>query len=98
MNLKLLKDENYKGDDAVKRAVLNYIGGIDEDGIEYAGLKLGNDVVLSKVIGAVMCMGGVADVMVELSKDGKTYNEATVEIANNHIARTAPSKVMIRYV
>lgn len=98
VNLKLLKDENYKGDDAVKRAVLNYIGGIDEDGIEYAGLKLGNDVVLSKVIGAVMCMGGVADVAVELSKDGRTYKEATVEIANNHIARTAPSKVMIRYV
>ena len=54
--------------------------------------------VLSKVIGAVMCMGGVADVTVELSKDGRTYKEATVEIASNHIARTAPSKVMIRYV
>lgn len=98
VNLKLVKDENYKGDDAVKRAVLNYIGGIDEDGIEYAGLKLGNDVILSKVIGAVMCLGGVADVAVELSKDGRTYKEATVEIASNHIARTAPSKVMIRYV
>lgn len=98
VNLKLLKDENYNGDDAVKRAVLNYIGGIDEDGIEYAGLKLGNDVILSKVIGAVMCMGGVADVAVELSKDGRTYKDATVEIASNHIARTAPSKVMIRYV
>ena len=97
VNLKLVKDENFKGEGAVKRAVLNYIGGIDEDGIEYAGLKLGKDVVLSKVIGAVMCLGGVADVAVELSKDGKSYNEATVEIPKNHIARTAPSKVMIRY-
>lgn len=97
VNLKLVKDENFKGEGAVKRAVLNYIGGIDEDGIEYAGLKLGKDVVLSKVIGAVMCLGGVADVAVELSKDGKSYIEATVEIPKNHIARTAPSKVMIRY-
>ena len=97
VNLKLVKDENFKGEGAVKRAVLNYIGGIDEDGIEYAGLKLGKDVGLSKVIGAVMCLGGVADVAVELSKDGKSYIEATVEIPKNHIARTAPSKVMIRY-
>lgn len=97
VKLKVTKDLDYKGDEAVKRAVLNYIGGADTDGIEYSGLKLGNDVVFSKVLGRVMCLGGIADVEVELSTDGRVYKPATVEIAKNVIARTSMDRIVISY-
>lgn len=98
VKLKITKDKDYKGDDAVKRAVLNYIGGKDTDGIEYAGLKLGEDVILSKVLGRVMCMGGVADIDAYISTDGKSYVQTNIDIARNAIAKTSPDKVVIEYV
>lgn len=67
------------------------------DGIEYPGLKLGADVVFSKVLGRVMCLGGVADVQVELSTDGKIYKPSTIEVARNAIARTKMDRIVISY-
>lgn len=98
VKLKVKKDKDYKGEDATKRAVINYVGGFDADGIEYAGLKLGDDVVFSKVLGRIMCMGGVADVDVYLSTDGKTYVQTNIEIARNTIARVAPERIVVEYV
>lgn len=97
VKISLKKDESYKGDDAVKRAVINYIGGIDKDNIEYNGLKLGKNVILSKVIGSIMCMGGVADVTVSLSTTNSDYKEQTIVIEKNHIARTRPDRIVISY-
>lgn len=97
VKLIVTKDLDYKGDEAVKRAVLNYIGGADTDGIEYPGLKLGADVVFSKVLGRVMCLGGVADVQVELSSDGEVYKPTTIEVARNAIARTKMDRIVISY-
>lgn len=97
VKLIVTRDKDYKGDEAVKRAVLNYIGGKDDDGIEYAGLKLGDDVILSKVLGRVMCMGGVADLKAYISTDGKDYVQTNLEIARNVIANTSPDKVVIEY-
>lgn len=98
VKLKIKKDKDYKGDDAVKRAIINYIGGKDEDGIDYAGLKLGEDVIQSKVLGRVMCLGGVADIEAYISKDGENWQETNIEIARASIAKTSPDKVVIEYV
>lgn len=98
VKLKIKKDKDYKGDEAVKRAILNYIGGKDSDGVEYAGLKLGEDVVLSKVLGRAMCLGGIADVEAFISTDGKEWKETNIEIARASIAKTSPEKVVIEYV
>lgn len=98
VKLKIKKDKDYKGDEAVKRAILNYIGGKDQDGIEYAGLKLGEDVVHSKVLGRAMCLGGIADIEAFISTDGKDWKEANIEIARASIAKTSPEKVVIEYV
>lgn len=98
VKLKIKKDKDYKGDDAVKRAIINYIGGKDQDGIEYAGLKLGEDVVLSKVLGRAMCLGGIADVEAYISKDGQKWQQANIEIVRAAIAKTSPEKVVIEYV
>ncbi len=93
----ITKDEGYKGDEIVKRVIINYIGGIDDDGIEYYGLKLGGNVILSRTMGVIMCLGGVADVQVLLSLDGVNYKDTNIEIAKNTIARTSPDKVVIEY-
>ena len=98
VSLKIKKSEGYKGDEAVKRAIINYIGGIDSDGITYSGLKLGDDVIISKVIGSVMCLGGVADVEVSLSTDDKTYQDTSLDIDKYSIARVEPNRIEITYV
>lgn len=98
VKLKIKKDKDYKGDEAIKRAILNYIGGKDQDGIEYAGLKLGEDVIRSKVLGRVMCLGGVADIEAFISTDGKDWKGTNIEIARASIAKTSPEKVVIEYV
>ena len=97
VKLKIKKSEDYKGDEAVKRAIINYIGGIDSDGITYSGLKLGDDVIISKVIGSVMCLGGVADVEVSLSMDGKKYQDISLDIDKYSIARVEPRRIEITY-
>lgn len=98
VKLKIKKDKDYKGDEAVKRAIINYIGGKDQDGIEYAGLKLGEDVVLSKVLGRAMCLGGIADVEAYISKDSQKWQQANIEIVRAAIAKTSSEKVVIEYV
>ncbi|UHR03252.1 baseplate J/gp47 family protein [Peptoniphilus sp. GNH] len=98
VKLRIKKDKDYTGDDSVKRAVVNYIGGKDEDGIEYSGLKLGEDVIQSKVLGRIMCLGGVADIDAFISKNGKDWQQTNIEIARASIAKTSPEKVVIEYV
>lgn len=98
VKLKIKKDKDYKGDEAIKRAILNYIGGKDQDGIDYAGLKLGEDVIRSKVLGRVMCLGGVADIEAFISTDGENWKETNIEIARASIAKTSSEKVVIEYV
>lgn len=98
VKLVITKDKDYKGDQAVKRAILNYIGGKDLDGIEYPGLKLGEDVIQSKVLGRVMCMGGVEDIEVFISTNNRDWKKTNIEIARATTAKTSPEKVVIEYV
>ncbi len=98
LKVSLKKGEDYKGDEAVKRAIINYIGGTDSDGIAYNGLKLGKDVILSKVIGSMMCLGGVDDVVVTMGKDKKSLEEKSITIDSKAIARTKPESIEIAYV
>lgn len=97
VNIKLKKGVDYKGDDAIKRAIMNYIGGTDDDNITYSGLKLGEDVVLSKVIGTIMCLGGVDDVSVELSGSAIGHKASSLEIDEHSKAITIPQIIRISY-
>lgn len=90
VKVKVTKDENYKGDDVVKRSIISYIGGYDADGVEYTGLKLGEDVVYSKLLGKIMCPDGVKDVDLSISKTSSSgdYVKANIEIPRDTIAVT----------
>ncbi|WP_333638220.1 baseplate J/gp47 family protein [Tissierella praeacuta] len=98
VRLNIARDKGYLGDDVVTRAVLNYIGGEDAEGISYKGLRLGEDVVMSKIMASVMCLQGVKDIGVEISLDNITYQSTNIEIAKKEIAKTKFDKVVIDYV
>lgn len=99
VDISLTKTEDYPGDDVIKRAILGYIGGVDEDNVEYAGLKLGEDVVYNKLIAKVLCPGGVsdADVSIGPSPDYKMVQK-TIDIGRNEIAVTNLDLIRINYV
>lgn len=98
VKVKLKREDEYAGDEAVKRAVLNYIGGMDKDGISYKGLKLGEEVSYARVVGAVMSVKGVKDAEITISKDNGSYDTNNIKISGNSIARTDLDKVFISYV
>ena len=98
INLNITKDIGYPGDEVVKRAVINYIGGTDNDEIEYKGLKLGENVVISKLMASVMCLKGIKDIEVEVSLDNVNFISENLEIQKKEIARTTFDKVVIEYV
>lgn len=98
VRLAISKEEGYKGDDVVKRAIINYVGGQDDDGIEYRGLGLGEDVRHARVVSAAVCLGGISDIKVELSYDGKEYVESNLEVDRLEVARTSMDKVVINHV
>ena len=98
VKLSIARDKGYPGDNVVKRAVINYIGGEDEDGIFYKGLKLGEDVVVAKIMSSVMCLNGVKDIQVEVSLDNENWQSTNIEIAKKEIAKTSYDKVVINHV
>lgn len=94
---KVTKDEEYKGDEVVRRSIIAYIGGFDDDGVEYAGLKLGEDVVYSKLLGKIMCPDGITDVDLSISKNGKSYVKENIEIPRDTIAVTEVELIEVSY-
>lgn len=97
VKLIITKDVDYKGDDTVKRSVVNYIGGFDENDIEYNGLDLGQNVAHSKLVSSIICPGGILDVQAQMSTDGTTWTDETIEIAKHTIARTRWDRIVIEY-
>lgn len=91
VRLTVTKGTGYVGDDVVKEAVLKYIG----DNIN-KGLKLGEDVIVSRIIG-VTSLQGVEDIMVELSLDGEVYSSSNIAVDTKEIARTSIDKVVVNY-
>lgn len=98
VKVNITQDKGYPGDATVTRAVLNYIGGDDSDGLYFKGLRLGDEVVIAKVSSSVMCLQGIKDIQVELSLDGDTYSQSNIPIGQHEIAQTSHDKVVINYV
>lgn len=96
---KIKKTDDYPGDDVIKRSILNYIGGVDKDNVEYSGLKLGEDVIYNKLIAKVLCPGGVSDAEITIGASPKfAMVDETIEIERNSIAVTSPDLIRISYV
>ncbi len=80
---------------AVRNQILSYIGGPDENGNEYPGLGLKENVVHSKIIATVLNSTGVDDAIVELSTDGINYVQNNIVVDSNQVAKTTYDKVVV---
>ena len=80
-------DENTYSD--IYRAVPEYIGGeFLYSGIYYEGLKMGEDVIHSKLVAHLLNVEGVKDVTVELSTDQENFVAANISVGDYEIAVT----------
>ena len=83
------------GDTQVQDAVIGYIGGINSNGTILAGLAPGEDVIVSKIIDAVMGIKGVDDCTVALGLAAEPTETANLDIATTELAVTDGEKVTV---
>lgn len=86
----LKRGTDYAGDDAVKQALLEYIGSST-----VGGLGIGQNVVYIKLPGIVAAVPGVEDFDIDISTDGITYSKTNIEIGYREKAITEESAVII---
>lgn len=98
VKIRVKRDSDYKGDEALKRFVINYIGGFDDNNMQYPGLKLGKSVIFTKIQSLGMCLGGIIDLEAFVSTDGKDWKKTNIDVARDSIARTSMDKVIIEHV
>ena len=56
---------NYQGDNAIRKSIVDYLGGINPDGTDQDGeLSVGNDVIHSQIESAIVNVDGVYDIQV----------------------------------
>lgn len=74
LTLDIVVDETYAGDEAVKSALVEYIGGTDVDGSVVTGTGIGEDVrvdaIRDRVVGRDLGVRGVASVTIDANGDG----------------------------
>jgi hypothetical protein len=98
IELSIVVDETYTGDEAVTSALVEYIGGTDVDGSTITGTTIGEDVRLDairdRVVGPELGVQGIADITVDSDGDGTDdtttdANGLTVyDVADSAVART----------
>jgi len=89
-SLKTDKDYPYNGEDLIKAALVEYIGG-DVKG----GLKIGADVKYMALPGVILSVPGVVDFDLEISATGADYGEDNISVDTREKAVTDESKVSI---
>ncbi|MFF0831032.1 baseplate J/gp47 family protein [Brevibacillus sp. NPDC003359] len=83
------------GKDLIRAALIQYIGGQDEDGTIYSGVGLGQDVIYTKAISALYKVEGIADAQLRLGVDPSALSANNVEIGPRQVAETDSLKVVV---
>ena len=98
VNVAISRNEKFPVDgiDLVRSQVIQYIGGLDENGTRYPGLELGEAVIVSKVLRNIT-VPGIEDVHVKFSTNGTDYSAENVQVGNA-VAETSYDKVVINFV
>lgn len=84
----------FDGEDQVRNAITQYVGGLAPDGANYNGLNMGETVVLSKLLAQIYRVNGINDVEVELSKDNITFSAENIEVAIHEVAQIKEIEVI----
>lgn len=84
------------GNALVEDAIIRYIGGLAQDGTEYNGLGMGDDVVWSKLIQTILSqVDGVEDVTLTIGKTAGTLGTSNIVIDPEEVAQTDVEKVTV---
>jgi len=83
------------GDTQIKNAIVQYIGGIGSDGNIYTGLTMGADVILTKIIYAVMQVQGVTDAQVKIGTSADPTGTSNIALSTSEVAQTDTTKILV---
>lgn len=83
------------GIDKVKNALVQYIGGADTESQLYAGLNMGEKVVLAKGMFAILQVPGVTDVSLQLSTDGINFVEDNIILTIAQVAQIDAANIEV---
>lgn len=86
------------GANLIKDKIAEYIGGTDTQGNIYSGLAMGQDIVYARLIDVIFNVSGVADVVLDISKDNITFNKSNIVVDFDEVAQTDPAKLVITVV
>ncbi|MCM3598723.1 baseplate J/gp47 family protein [Metabacillus idriensis] len=79
----------------VKNAIVKFIGGTTSDGSIYTGLNMGEDVIYSKILSAVMSIQGVQDATVQIRKTGGTLATSNIAISASEVAQINDTDITV---
>ncbi|KAF6585006.1 baseplate J/gp47 family protein [Paenibacillus sp. EKM211P] len=99
IKIQVYKSTSYPsdGDDQVKSKLVRFIGGADLDGTVYAGLSMGEDVVMMRLAAAAYSIVGVEDVVIELSTNGTSYGPHNLVVDVQQVAQTAANWIEVTH-
>lgn len=84
------------GEEQIVSAIVEYIGGLDEDGQMYSGLSMGQDVVFTRILKAALSIEGVTDVDAQIGiVGGGSMAAANIPIDITEIARVSYDNIHI---
>lgn len=84
------------GDALVEDAIIRYIGGLAQDGTEYNGLGMGDDVVWTKLVQTILSqVDGVDDVDLTIGIDPGALGTSNIVIDPEEVAQTDVEKVAV---
>jgi len=83
------------GDDQVKDAIVQYIGGEDAGGALVTGIAPADDVIASKIVSAIMGVAGVLDASITLGFSADPEGTSNLTIAVSEMAVTDPSLITV---
>ena len=86
------------GANLIKDKIAEYIGGTDTQGNIYSGLAMGQDIVYARLIDVIFNVAGVADVVLDISKDNITFAKSNIVVDFDEVAQTDPAKLVITFV
>lgn len=79
----------------VKDTIVRFIGGTTSDGSIYAGLNMGDKVIVQQLSYEVMQIQGVRDVAIKIGKTAGTLAASNITIATNEVAQTKAADITV---
>lgn len=98
VNADITTNNAYPADGAaqVQDAIIRYIGGLAQDGTEYNGLGMGDDVVWSKLVQTILSqVEGIEDVTLTIGKTAGSLSASNIAIEAEEVAQTDVAKVEV---